>query len=63
MASGSWKTYKTAVDSLEIFRKIYKMNPIWPVPVGILAQFIAHLSYKGHIKVLRRPLFLPTFLD
>jgi hypothetical protein len=26
MASGSWKTYKTAVDSLENFRKIYKMN-------------------------------------
>ena len=48
MASGSWKTYKKAVDSLENFRKIYKMNPIWPVPVEILAQFIAYLSYKGH---------------
>ena len=59
-ASGSWKTYKTAADSLENFRKIYKMNPIWPVPVEMLAQFIAYLSYKGHIKVLRRPLFLPT---
>ena len=47
MTSGSWKTYKTAVDSLENFRKIYKMNPIWPVPVEILAQFIAYLSYKG----------------
>ena len=47
MASGSWKTYKTAVDSLENFRKIYKMNPIWPVPVEILAQFITYLSYKG----------------
>ena len=47
MASGTWKTYKTAVDSLENFRKIYKMHPIWPVPVEILAQFIAYLSYKG----------------
>ena len=47
-ASGSWKTYKTAADSLENFRKIYKMNPIWPVPVEILAQFITYLSYKGH---------------
>ena len=47
MASGTWKTYKTAVDSLENFRKIYKMNPIWPVPVEILAQFITYLSYKG----------------
>ena len=47
MASGTWKTYKTAVDSLANFRKIYKMNPIWPVPVEILAQFIAYLSYKG----------------
>ena len=46
-ASGSWKTYKTAADSLENFRKIYKMNPIWPVPVEMLAQFIAYLSYKG----------------
>ena len=52
MASGTWKTYKTAVDSLENFRKIYKMNPIWPVPVEILAQFITYLSYKGHIKVI-----------
>ena len=47
MASGTWKTYKRAVDSLENFRKIYKMNPIWPVPIEILAQFIAYLSYKG----------------
>jgi hypothetical protein len=23
------------------------MNPIWPVPVEILAEFIAYLSYKG----------------
>jgi hypothetical protein len=23
------------------------MNPIWPVPVEMLAQFIAYLSYKG----------------
>jgi hypothetical protein len=23
------------------------MNPIWPVPVEILAQFITYLSYKG----------------
>jgi hypothetical protein len=48
MASGSWETYKTAVDSLEKFRKIYKMNTIWPIPVEILAQFIAYLSYIGH---------------
>ena len=46
-ASGSWKTYKTAADFLENFRKIYKMNPIWPVPVEMLAQFIAYLSHKG----------------
>jgi hypothetical protein len=43
---------KITVESLENFKTNYKMNPIWPVPVEIMAQFIAHLSYKGHIKVI-----------
>lgn len=47
MAAGSWKTYGTAVDSFNNFRKLYRLDLIWPAPLDSLAQCIAYLSHKG----------------
>ena len=47
MASNSWKTYKTAVDSFKTFRNGYFLEDIWPAPIDHIAKFIAYLSYKG----------------
>ena len=47
MASSSWKTYKTAVESFHQFRFLYNIEKIWPAPVDHIAQFVAYLSFKG----------------
>lgn len=46
-AASTWKTYKTAVDSLHIFRNKYNTPDIWPVPLDHLMNFVAYLSCKG----------------
>lgn len=47
LAVNTWKTYKTAVDSLLKFRKLYGLLDSWPVPLDELINFVAYLSYSG----------------
>jgi hypothetical protein len=32
MADSTWKTYKTAVESFQSFRKLYNLQDTWPAP-------------------------------
>ena len=47
MAANSWKTYKTAVDSINKFRHNYSLSNLWPIPLDEIINFIAFLSYTG----------------
>lgn len=47
MAQNTWKTYKTAVESFNAFRSLYKMSDIWPAPLNDIIYYIAYLSYTG----------------
>ena len=46
MASNSWKTNKTAVDSFKNFRNFYHLGEICPATVDHIAKFIAFSSNK-----------------
>ena len=47
MASSTWKTYKTAVESFHQFRISYNFSQVWPVPIDQLVHFVAYMSCKG----------------
>ncbi|CAG2241119.1 unnamed protein product [Mytilus edulis] len=47
MAKNTWKTYKTALESLAKFSKEYDLNVSWPIQIDVLTRFIAYLSYSG----------------
>ncbi|VDI31239.1 Hypothetical predicted protein [Mytilus galloprovincialis] len=47
MAKNTWKTYKTALESLAKFSKEYGLNVSWPIQIDVLTRFIAYLSYSG----------------
>lgn len=47
MAQSTWKTYKTAAESFNMFRSHYNLQEIWPVPLNDLIYYIAYLSLKG----------------
>ena len=47
MAYSSWKTYKTAVESLSKFRTLYGFSENWPVSIDVLLHYIAYLSCTG----------------
>ncbi|CAC5401663.1 unnamed protein product [Mytilus coruscus] len=47
MAKNTWKTYKTALESLAKFSKEYDLNLSWPIQIDVLTRFIAYLSYSG----------------
>ena len=48
MAENTWKTYETAVESLERFCAEYSLICCWPVKLDHLIKFIAYLSYSGY---------------
>ena len=48
LASNTWKTYNTAVESLRKFRLLYDLPDIWPVPLHDIIQYIAYLSYEAN---------------
>jgi hypothetical protein len=43
-AESTWKTYKTAVESLSKFRTLYGFSENWPVSIDVLLHYIAYLS-------------------
>jgi hypothetical protein len=47
MADSTWKTYKTAVESFQSFRKLYKLQDTWPAPLYDLLFYIAYMSHTG----------------
>ena len=47
MATNTWKTYTTAVDSVNRFRHEYSFTNGWPVSIEELMNYIAYLSYSG----------------
>ena len=47
MAANTWKTYKTAVDSINEFRHIYALSNSWPIALDEIINCIAYLSYTG----------------
>lgn len=47
MAEKTWKTYRTAAESLHSFRSQINLPDIWPVPLNDLLFYIAHLSLQG----------------
>lgn len=47
MASNTWKTYNSALESLRKFRIFYNLEDIWPVPVHDIMKYIAYLSYTS----------------
>jgi hypothetical protein len=47
MAANTWKTYKTAVDSINEFRHIYALSNSWSIPLDEIIDYIAYLSYTG----------------
>ncbi|CAG2234123.1 unnamed protein product [Mytilus edulis] len=47
MAKNTWKTYKTALESLAKFSKEYDLSVSWPIQIDVLTRFIAYLSYSG----------------
>jgi hypothetical protein len=47
MADSTWKTYKTAVESFQSFRKLYNLQDTWPAPLYDLLFYIAYMSHTG----------------
>jgi hypothetical protein len=47
MADSKWKTYKTAVESFQSFRKLYNLQDTWPAPLYDLLFCIAYMSHTG----------------
>jgi hypothetical protein len=47
LTTNTWKTYKTAADSLLRFRREYGFPDSWPVPLDQLIKFVAYLSFTG----------------
>lgn len=47
LAPNSWKTYHSALESLNKFRSIYHLPNEWPVPLYDIMSYIAYLSYSG----------------
>lgn len=47
MADSTWKTYKTAVESFQSFRKLYNLRDTWPAPLYDLLFYIAYMSHSG----------------
>lgn len=47
LAQSSWKSYNTAIDSFENFRRKFHLPSIWPAPIDHITHFIAFLSYRG----------------
>jgi hypothetical protein len=47
MADSTWKTYKTAVESFQSFRKLYNLKDTWPTPLYDLLFYIACMSHTG----------------
>ena len=47
MAASTWKTYKTAVDSINEFRHIYALSNSWSIALDEIINYIAYLSYTG----------------
>jgi hypothetical protein len=47
MADSKWKTYKTAVESFQSFRKLYSLQDTWPAPLYDLLFCIAYMSHTG----------------
>ena len=47
MSNSTWKTYKTAVESFQSFRKLYNLEDIWPAPLYDLLFYIAYMSHTG----------------
>jgi site-specific recombinase XerD len=46
-ADSTWKTYKTAVESFQSFRKLYNLQDTWPAPPYDLLFYIAYMSHTG----------------
>jgi hypothetical protein len=58
MVTNTWKTYKTAVDSINEFRHIYALSNSWPIPLDEInidypsvAHGLRHFSTQ-EIKIL-----------
>ena len=47
LTTNTWKTYKTAADSLLRYRREYGFPDSWSVPLDQLINFVAHLSFTG----------------
>ena len=47
LASNTWKTYNSAVESSKRFRVMYDLYDEWPVPLHDIIKYIAYLSYTG----------------
>ena len=47
MADSTWKTYKTAVESFQSFRKLYNLQDTCPAPLYDLLFYIAYMSHTG----------------
>jgi hypothetical protein len=45
MAANTWKTYKTAVDSINEFRHIYALSNSWPIALEILYLSVIKTSF------------------
>lgn len=47
LASNTWKTYNSAVDSFKRFRLSYNLHDVWPAPLYDIIKYIAYLSHTG----------------
>jgi hypothetical protein len=47
LATNTKDTYRTGLQSFDMFRKDYELNDIWPPPPSHIVLFIAYLSLKG----------------